>query len=294
MSDTVDRAFVKQFTNAITIEPQQEEARIWTRCQMKEIQAGEQAYFERIGTVAATRQVGRHAPTRQFNTPHTRRVVDLYTYDHADFIDRADLRRMIVNPQSSYVQTFRYAFNQAKDDEAIAAFLATAKSGKTGTGTEPFDTTNNQIVHGSVGMTTAKVLEANEILDAAEQRRDMRYMAASARQRRDLLTEEASTATQFAPAASRDFGDSLGLVVGTVSMYGNFEWVPSERLDISSTTRSCIAWQKNAMGCAQLMDFFVDIGPRRDLQLTNQIYAEMDIGATRVDETGVVEVQCTE
>lgn len=293
MSDTVDRAFVKSFENAITIEPQQEEARIWNRCQMKTVEAGEQAYFERIGTVAATKQVGRHAPTRQFNTPHTRRVVDLFTYDHADFIDRADLRRMIVNPQSSYVQTFRYAFNQAKDDEVIAAFTATAKVGKTGSDTAAFDTDFQ--IDNSTGMTTAMVLEANEILDAAEQRRDNRYMAASARQRRDLLTEEASTATQFAPAASADFGDARALSVGTITMYGNFEWVPSERLDVNATpSRSCIAWQKNAMGCAQLLDFFVDIGPRRDLQLTQQIYAEMDIGSTRVDETGVVELICDE
>jgi hypothetical protein len=38
----------------------------------------------------------------------------------------------------------------------------------------------------------------------------------------------------------------------------------------------------------------VDIGPRRDKNMAMQVYFGMAIGATRLEDTGVVEIACTE
>ncbi len=298
MSDQVGTAFVKHFEDAITLEPQQEEPRLWVNGMTKNVPAGEEAFFERIGLVAATKQQGRHAKTRQFDTPHTRRQVEMFTYDHADFIDRADLRRMKVNPSSSYVKTFRNAFNRAKDDAFIAASIADAKVGKTGSGTAAFTAGNILGASADTGLSLDKVLNANQILDAGEWPRIDRFIATSALSRRQFMTEEVGSA-QFFPGGSADFGDKRALQVGTISQYAGFNWIPSERLlldhdGVTELDRSIMAWHKDAMGTATLSDIFVDIGPRRDLQLTNQIYVEMDIGVTRVAESGVVDLRCDE
>jgi hypothetical protein len=290
VSDSVGTAAAKSFEGAITLEPQQEEARLWPRGQHKNVESAEEAFFDRVDTVSASKKLSRHQPTVQSDTPHTRRRAEPFTYTWADFIDGSDLRRMKISPQNSYVKSARNAHNRAMDEEFILQATATAKTGKAGAGTELYPAGQTIGTSGTV-MSTDLVLQANEILDAAEHSRSQRYMAASAYARRTLMTEDTGSEMQFAPVASADFGDKRVLAVGTIGFYGGFEWIPSQLLAIDSgDVRSNLAWQKEAMGLVQLKGVSVDIGPRRDLSNTMQIFVESDFGATRVVETGVVEI----
>jgi hypothetical protein len=42
------------------------------------------------------------------------------------------------------------------------------------------------------------------------------------------------------------------------------------------------------------LDIVTDVGPRRDKNMATQVYLGMSIGATRMDEKGIVEIDCKE
>ena len=84
------------------------------------------------------------------------------------------------------------------------------------------------------------------------------------------------------------------LVDGRITSFMGFDWIPSERLSISGTTRCSSAWARNSLLFAAAAEFMVRIEERADKNYSTQVFASADFGATRMDETGVVEVQCTE
>ena len=73
-----------------------------------------------------------------------------------------------------------------------------------------------------------------------------------------------------------------------------FNWLTSERLALSSTTRRCLAWQKNALLLAIGADIIGKITERADKRYSTQVYYKMHVGSTRMNETGLVRMDCLE
>jgi hypothetical protein len=285
MSVQITTAMVEQYSANVQILMQQQESRLGGAVRLEPGVVGRNAFFDQLNATAAVKRTQRHADTPLVSTPHVRRRVSLADYDWADLVDNMDMKKVLQDPASNYAVNAKNAMNRAKDDAIIAAALATSYGGVDGSTSYSFDTSNCQIVHSSVGMTLAKMLSAKQKLDANEVDDD-RYFIIGSKQLADLLN--------ITNVTSNDYNTVKALAQGQLDTYLGFKFIRSERLTLSSTTRSCLAFSKNSLLLATGLDVTIDVGPRRDKNMAIQVYLGMSIGATRMDEKGVIEVQCTE
>ena len=176
------------------------------------------------------------------------------------------------------------AMGRAIDDVIISAALGTAYTGETGA----TSTSNaNQIVHGSAVLTIAKLREAKQILDLSDVDPSIpRHIIVSPKQISGLLN--------ITEVTSSDFNTVKALATGEVNSYLGFNFIVSNRLALSGTTRSCIAFAQDGLALGIGKDISARIDERADKSYATQVYYCTSIGATRMEEAKVVEVQCTE
>ena len=277
---------VEQYSANVQILMQQKESRLRPLVRVEAGVVGKNAFFNQLNATAAVKRTTRHADTPLVNTPHLRRRVSLGDYDWADLVDNMDVKKVLTDPTSNYAINARNAMNRAMDDEIITAFLATAYGGVDGSTSYSFDTSYNLIAAASAGMTIAKLRSAKQILDGNEVDEEDRFVVLGSKQVQDLLgTTEVTSA---------DYNTVRALASGQIDTFLGFKFVRTERLTLSSTTRKCIAGQKNSILLAIGLDIVTDVGPRRDKNMATQVYLGMSIGATRMDEDGIVEIDCIE
>lgn len=286
MSFEITTAMVQQYNDNVVLLQQQKPSRL-RPCVREEGVQGEYGFFDQIDQTAAQKRTQRHGDTPLISTPHVRRRVAPTPFDWADLIDNFDRPTLITDPTSKYAVNAVAAMNRSIDDEIIAAALATAYGGRDGTTTYAFPTSTHQIVHGSASLTIAKLLSAKEILDSYENDPDEpRFFALSAKQVTALLnTTEIKSA---------DYNTVKALAAGQIDTFLGFKFIRTERLLKVSTTRSCLAWSQNSILLGIGTDIITRVSERADKNYATQVYVGMFIGATRMDEKGVVEIQATE
>src|SRR6056300_505433 len=158
MSTQITTAFVNQFSANIQMLSQQMGSLLRNAVDVETVN-GEKAFFDQVGSAAAVLRTSRHADTPLIDTPHSRRMVTMSDYEYADLIDDQDKIRMLVDPTSTYSRAAAAAMGRAMDDVIITAALGDASTGKEGTTTTAFDTTNNQIAAATSGLTLAKLIQ---------------------------------------------------------------------------------------------------------------------------------------
>ena len=194
---------------------------------------------------------------------------------------------MLIQPQNSYAQSAAMAMGRATDDELIAAFNASAATGKTGS-TSTALPASQQIAVAATGLTIDKLREAKEILDLSDvDPSEPRFLVASPKQFTDLLETTEIT--------SSDFNTIKALVSGQVDTFLGFKFLMSNRLPVDgSSDRLCFAWAQRGMLLAVAQDLVIRIDERPDKSYATQVYAGLGIGATRMEEDKVVEIACDE
>ena len=286
MSFEVTTAMVQQYNDNVVLLQQQKPSRL-RPCVREEGVQGEYGFFDQIDQTAAQKRTQRHGDTPLISTPHVRRRVAPTPYDWADLIDNFDRPTLITDPTSKYAVNAVAAMNRAIDDEIIAAALATAYGGRDGTNTYAFPTSTHQIAHGSASLTITKLLQAKEILDSYENDPDEpRFLILNAKQVTALL--------QTTEIKSADYNTVKALAAGQIDSFLGFKFIRTERLTKVSTTRSCLAWSQSSILLGIGTDIITRVSERADKNYATQVYVGMFIGATRMDEKGVVEIQATE
>ena len=175
-------------------------------------------------------------------------------YEFADLIDEQDKVRLLIDPTSSYAQAAAYAMGRAMDDEIISAALGTAFTGETGS----TSTANaNQIVHGSAGLTIAKLRTAKQTLDLNSVDPSIpRYLVVGPKQISDLLGTTQVT--------SSDFNTVKALANGEINSFLGFNFITSNRLSIASNKRLCLAFAMDGIKLALGQDIMTRIDERSD------------------------------
>ena len=120
MSTQITTAFVNQFSSNVQLLSQQKSS-LLRGAVSEESVTGEKAFFDQVGSSAAIKRTSRHADTMIQDTPHSRRMVTMDTYEWADLIDDADKVRMLIDPTSTYAQAASAAMGRAMDDTIILA-----------------------------------------------------------------------------------------------------------------------------------------------------------------------------
>jgi hypothetical protein len=251
---------------------------------------------DQIASVAAQKVLNRFAPMGRVDAVVDRRWVFPVDYDLPQMIDSFDKLRLITDPQSSYVTNGAYAMGRAMDDEIIAAFFGTAKTGEQGATSTTFP--SGQVVSvqqgaaSPTGLTVAKLREAKRILmtNQVDLDNDPIYAIVKAKQHDNLLSE--------AQVISTDFNEKPVLVEGRVQRFLGINIIYCERLtsgtdDQAGTSDQIPVFTKSGMWLGIWGDIQTDVSQRKDLQgLPWQAYAFGTFGATRLEEKRVVKVWC--
>ena len=283
MSSQITTAFVQQYSANIQMLSQQMGSLLRDKVRLESV-VGKNAFFDQVGKVTAQLKTSRHSDTPQIDTPHARRRVSLADYEFADLIDSQDKVRLLIDPTSSYAQAAAMAMGRAIDDVIITAALGTAYTGETGSTST---SAQSAIAHGSAGLTIAKLRTAKQTFDLGDVDPSIpRHIIVSPKQITDLLGTTEVT--------SSDFNTVKALANGEINSFLGFNFIVSNRLSLSGSTRSCIAYAQDGIALAVGKDVQARIDERADKSYATQVYYCMSIGATRMEEAKVVEVQATE
>lgn len=277
MSNQITTAMVEQYKSNVLMLAQQKGSKLRGTVRSEEV-TGKNAYFERIGAVDMVDATSRHDDTPQIDTPHSRRRVSLTTSRFADLIDNADKVRTLIDPTSPYAMNAAWAAGRKMDAVIVAALAGNAYSGVAGATTVALPSAQ-KVAAASAGLTIAKLRSAREILLAADVDLEM---GATCIINPAGLTDLLS-ATEI---TSSDYNTVKALVQGQVDTFLGFKFVVSTQV----TALKAYCYAKNAAVLAVGSEPVVRISERADKNYSTQVFVEMDIGATRVEDEGVVEI----
>jgi hypothetical protein len=293
MSVQITTAFVEQYRSNVYHLSQQKGSRLRRSVRVETV-VGKNAYFEQLGPTAARKRTSRHSDTPRMDTPHSRRRVALESYDWSDLVDNEDQVRMLIDPTSQYAEAAAMAMGRSMDDAIIAAADGTAYTGEAGGTSTAFDT--NMIVTVQVrwpgvsaddcGLNVAKILEAKKLLGSNNVDPDDEcFMILNARQIKSLLMD-----TRI---SSHDYNEIKPLVSGQISRFGGFNMIPTERIGVDSNSdEKVLFWAKGGILLGVGKDIMTRISERADKNHATQVFASMDIGATRMEEARVGYIAC--
>lgn len=286
MAYTPDVAFVRQYEDSVLHLASQRDARLSAAVTNKTV-VGKSLEIERVASSDAVAKASRHAATPTQEIVHSRRRAAMSDEHWAEMVAKTDEVKMIIDPKSAYQRELAGAYNRSADDIIIAAALGNSVA-IDAAGSVSNVAITNTIVHGSTGMTVAKVREARElILSSDPDESDPMFFALSAKQQMELLDDPELTDSDYSLIKRAVDGELNGTYMG-------FQFIRSERLDITTTIRDCIAFTKSSICYGQALPLSVQMAPRPDLSMSLQIYGEWTHGAVRTDEACVVKVQADE
>ena len=286
MSTQITTAFVNQFSANIQMLSQQMGSILRAAVDVESVN-GEKAFFDQVGEAAAVLRTSRHADTPLIDTPHSRRMVTMSDYEYADLIDDQDKVRLLVDPTSTYSRAAAAAMGRAMDDVIISAALGTAQTGKDGATSTALPSAQ-KIAVASSGLTIAKLVSAKEILDSGNVDPSIpRHIVVSPKQVSDLLNNTTVT--------SSDYNTVKALAMGEINTFVGFQFHVSNRLNTDgSGDRQVIAFASDGIKLAVGKEPAARIDERADKSYATQVYYCQSIGATRMEESKVVEIACSE
>ena len=300
MSDQITKAMVQQFSDNLIMLSQQKGSRLRDRVMSKVI-VGNAAYFERLGPTAVQMRTSRHAASPIIDTPHSRRMVSINSFEWGDALDKQDEVRVLIDPKSAYVQNASMAFGRKIDDLIIAAATGSSVSisssipdadNRTSVSLPSAQKVDEDFGTANSNLTIAKLIEARRIL--------MRNDLDESEEVSFVLNASALAALlNTTQVTSADYNSVRALVKGEVDSFMGFKMVRTERIlgtaDGTDTDPVlCLALVKSGIGLAIGRDVNVRVAERPDLGFATYVYGSMDMGATRVEEEKVVQVECVQ
>ena len=295
MSQFVTTHFVQQYTTNVQLLSQQKGSRLRNSVTVGQYKGKQGVPVEQFAPTVAQKRTTRYPQLTPIDTQTDRRWVFPSDYDWNDLIDSIDKLRMLIDPQSAYVQNGTAAMNRAMDDEIIAAFFGTAKTGADGSTSTTFPA--SQQVSASEGASAAtgmnveklkagiQLLLANEAWDPSSG--DRITSVITAKQNRNLMDE--------IQVINSDYNGEKAVVNdGFVMSWGKVDFIHSERLPTNGSSQTRVPmYVKAGMHLGMWQDISADISQRKDLAgLPHQVYLSGTFGGTRLEEKKVVELPC--
>lgn len=282
MADTQNTIYGQQFSDNIRPLAQQKFAHLYDAV-LKEDVAGKKWSQDQIGSWSMS-QVNGRAPATPENDPlFYRRWADIYDYHDNRILGREDKLKILSDPESSMTKSASRSYGRQIDDVIIDAALGTAYYGETGASSIALPSAQ-KIADDSTGMTVAKFREAARIMDDNDVDQEDRFMVMHPKAKEDLLgTTEATSA---------DYMNVRNLVNGSIDTFYGFKIIYSTRLDVVTTVTSAFAFQREGLCLGEQGGPFVRTSERDDKSYMWQVYYAISIGAMRLEDERVVQVDC--
>lgn len=287
MADTNNVIYAQDYGENIMQLAQQDTSKLWSKVYQKTNVRGKNFFQDQIGEWSMSKKTGRNPNTPSSDPALARRMAIMEDYHDNVMLDRSDELKIISDPRSSYTIAAGKAIGRQIDDVIIDALGGTAQTGESGA-TATVLPSSQIIVNGSTGLTFAKVKQSQRILNDSDVEEGDRCFVTSPAGIEDLLSQVEAT--------SSDYNTLHAIQDGTFSgkTWMGFEWVMSTRLDVASSVRQCFAFHKYGVCAGLPQGPFVRTDERPDKSYGWQVYYELNIGATRLEENRVVRVDIDE
>lgn len=255
---------------------------------------GQVDYWERIGQVAAVQNITRHGDTPYTETPNTRRASYPTDYIANDYVDKADIYKILIDPKSLYAEAQAMALGRTLDDVAIAALYAAAATGQAGATSTSFATdwsvrgvattrsgTTGDWDFSAASTTVANILSLMKDLDKNDVDGSERFIVADPSLKSQLLAT-----TQV---SSVDYNSVKALAMGDIDTFAGFKFIFSTRVPVKTGTQYYgFAYQKSSMGISMGQEINTRVTERPDKNYSWQVWSSLGLGALRIQGEGVV------
>ena len=289
MSNQINKAFETSFGDNFLHLASQKQSKLGGAVRYEQVNDAKQFMFDRMDTVSMVQSVSRHEDTPLTEVPFSRRRVSFNTYRAVDLIDNPDRVKMAKDPTSPTMKQLTAAMNRQKDDVIIAAALGNAFSVSSADAASTVALpSGQQIAHGSADLTLAKLLNAKKILlsNDVDPGEEPMYVVVGPDQLEALLSVTTNT--------SVDFNSVRALMNAELDTWCGFKFIISTRLAKTGNIRSCFAWAKSGIGLAMNGSPNIRISERSDKNYSTQCFVECSLGATRIEDEKVVQIDCDE
>ena len=307
MADTVDIAFTPAFHDLIVSLFAEDPMGLRETVRVRTNVIGKSDNWERIGGTELVAVTNRHQATPHTEMAHSRRRVMLSDWAGAEYRDTLDQVKMMIDPRNEYTQNLARAWRVRVAKTVVSALYAnsTVVANDDSTTSTAFPA-SQQIANGGTGMTMAKLRQANRILDNAGVPSEDRTLLLSAFAVEDLMADSQVT--------SSDYSTLNAITNGTIPQGARFmgyrvikigDAVPDDTAVLTGGTaspilpktgniRSCFAYHKSAVGLSIAKEATPEIDKRPDLMNLWQVLVQGSLGATRILDGGVVEIDLDE
>jgi len=282
----ITTAFKKEFSDTLYLTVQQSGSKLMGAVRHETDFTGEAKFYNQYGEDEANEKTTRHQDIVYSADDYSRRMVTPKLPYWSKLVDKEDEISMGLDPRSALMSAGKYAIGRKLDDYIITALRGTSKTGAAGA-TDTILPAAQKVAVAAAGLTLNKILETAEKMNEAEVPEDERYFLFGAKQLTNLL--------KITEITSVDFNTQKALVSGKMVSFLGFNWIMSNRLAKTGTSRFCLAYHRmgillaSAGGLTGTIDKVIG-----KVGQPWQIYADMYAGATRMEEKMVVEVACLE
>lgn len=291
MSANLPNHFVSQFATNIQLLLQQQGSKL-RPCVTTGSHVGKQASpVDQIASISMQPVTSRFAPMGRVDASVTRRWVFPSDFDLNQMIDSYDKLKLLLDPQSSYVQNAVNAAGRQMDSIILAAINGTNYIGETGATTDSFAAGMQVAVTvggTNSGLNVAKLRQARRLIMAQNVNMEMEqfFIAVKARQHDELLQEVQVISSDFNAGAPV-------LQNGRLTSFMGFNFIHTELVEASGTSDLIPVFAKSGVYLGLWEDMVIDVSQRKDVQsLPWQAYLKLSIGATRLESGKIAQIAC--
>lgn len=282
------------FKDGITHLAQQQGSKLRGAVTLETDLDGIKKFYNQMGSVDGEEITERHPDTPILGTPTARRMITATPWHWGDMVDNIDKLETLESPENDYVIAGSYAWGRFLDSRIVNAFNATAYVGKEGNQTKSLpssmvidadldDDGNNE------NLSLDKLRRARTLIED----QDVDTDAPMNRLHIACTTWEIEHLLGLDEVISSDYNTVKALADGRLNEYMGFTWhkISPTILEKSGDIRSCFLWAESGMKLATYPELITDVYKRGDKSQNIQVYVWGQAGATRMEETKVVEIK---
>lgn len=278
MADTQNVIYGQAYSKNIMQLAQQKYSKLANTVYMKPNVRGKTFFQDQIGQWEMETKGGRNVETPNNDPVLGRRMGIMVDFHDNRMLDRGDELKTISDPRSAYTIAAASALGRRIDQTIIEAALGPSYSGETGSNTV---TNGNIVLATASSLTLERIVAVKQQFDNADVEMEDRVFVVTPQALDNLLNVEQAT--------SSDYNAVKALVRGEIDTWMGFKWIMSTRLAaVSASTLIGVAYQRYGICMAMADQPYVRTDERADKSYSWQVYYELNIGATRLEEDRVV------
>ena len=281
MADTTIQMYATAFSDNIKLLARQKASKMMGKVMMKPSVKGSKFTQERIGTWDMDLKAQGIIDTPMGDPGYSRRTCTMATYKGGKGIARDEDLKTVVKPESPWVASAVSAYGNQIDTVVYAALGGNAYSGVDGETAVALPASQKLATVAGEVLDTDFIIDVKTKLDAANIPSEGRMVMINPTDLNEMLRDTKVT--------SDDYATVKALVRGEINTWMGFEFISTT----NATAGKCYFYHRDAVVLGLNEQPFVRIDERADKAYAKQIYFELNLGATRLEEEGVVEVTIT-